>query len=140
MGKDFKPAFIVQNPYYNLMIPFMYTSNAIKFTGIEYYNPPGTVRHPYDDDDADRFRDYLKQHLKCKNGRWGPTLRLNDLDWKAEKGRPPYLLDPFLQALSFFDARETLIRQHPVMKEIGWTEELMDKILQLPVERKVCDI
>jgi len=140
MGDQFVPAFVVQHPYYNLMIPFLYTKNAIKFTGIEYYNPPEVVRHAYDDDEADKFRAYVKEHLLCRHKRWGATLRAKDMSWKPERGIPPYHVDPYLQSLAFFDGKEALMRKHPILEKIGWTEDLISQIAHMSATSKVCEV
>jgi hypothetical protein len=125
LGNDFKPGFTIQHPYLNLMIPFMYTSHAIKFAGITYYNPPSEVRHTYQVDETVRFTKHLASRFKCKHRRWGPMLRLQDLTWEPKRGSPPYKVDPIMAISSFFDVHDSMIQSHPLTQKLGWSNVLL---------------
>jgi hypothetical protein len=115
LGKDFKPSFIVQHPYLNFFIPFIFKGHAIRNNALAFTNP-AKIRHVYEDDS--KIKQYLRAKSKCRHKQWGPSLTLNDVTWKPIKGNGVYCLNLLKQISTFFPITESIIADHPIYQHL----------------------
>lgn len=117
LGKGFTPKFVTQHAFLNYFIPFMFRENAIRFNGLQFYNP-SLQRHMYDNDALQRYKKYLTEHSKCGHKRWGSELLPSDVTWKVGYGKLNYTWNLMVNIASFYPITDTVIADHPRVREL----------------------